>query len=514
MSNFAMNDPLARLGIDRAALEQLFAADPEIAKSLQATGLNNLGNATGADALTLPSLDNELQLAVTNDRNQLLALQNLKHQTVGNLSHTYPVQSRTGDSELGTAFGAETVLPDVNNFVPWRNTRALKIVRAVSQTYLSAILSKTINLPGSTGGMHGHNLMSTVLEALTHVEHIFWHGNSDICAFQPDSIIKQISDFNTQNLPLNGQQPIYDARGSKLVEQVGTDYQLKLIEEACLIAYKNGGHPSGVVFPAALAPQVKEYINEKIRYVDTGQNGGSLTQTPNRYPTSYGFNLSLAAGQKELAGPARFMGVKNEVVVSKTSSTRPAAPTIKSATAAAAASGNVSQFATADAGSYMYSVHGISDKGEIGPGTTLSSAKAIAAGQQLTLVLTPAGGGSPKTAGFLIARSTKGKTKTKEMIRIPAATSGDTTFVDLNAELPGTAYALLTSPEYARHLFLGISMPNSLMSGARTGESQEAKLVNLELARTDASIRHLIIGFYSPDVVVPHKFTLIKNIGV
>ena len=506
---------LEQLGIDEAALAQLVAANPEVLKSLQASGLTDLGTATGADALTLPSLDNEVQMVVTNDRNQLKGLQKVRHEKVGNLAHTYPVQPRTGGTDIGLGFGPEADLPPVNDFAVYRQMRQLKFVSTIAQTFVSAQISKTPNFPGSgNNGMHAHNLVSTMLQLLTQVENGFWHGNSAVCEYQPDSIIKQIEDFNVQNLPLNGQRPIYDAQGAKLVELAGSNNKLKLLEEAALIAHDNGAMPTGLVYSAVLAQQMNDYIEDRIRFVGNAESGVAVSQIPKLYPTPFGFGLAITPGSNTLSGPARFLQPKKKVVVSPSSKTRPAAPTIKSATAAAAAAGNTSKFKSGDAGAYNYEVHGVSASGEIGPGTKLSSAKAIAAGQQLTLILTPAGSGSAKTAGFLIARSEKGKTDTKEMIRVPAASSGDTTFVDLNHERPGTAYALLTSPEYARHLFLGINPGRSLMSGAKVDGGSEAMVIMMELARVNASIRHLMCSFYSPDLMVPYTWVLIKNIGV
>ncbi|MEM9423273.1 MAG: hypothetical protein AAF975_00620 [Spirochaetota bacterium] len=507
-------NPLEQFRIDEAALNQIVAANPEVEKSLAAGGLTNLSDATGGTALTVPSLDNELKLAITNDQNELMALKHLRQDVVGNLAHTYPVQAQTGDSELGSAFRPETQLSEPNVISPWRNTRTLKFAQNVAQTFMSAVLSDSVRTPGAGENLHAHNMLSAVLQLLTNIEWAGWQGDSDVCALQPDSIFKQIEDFNTQRLPLNGERPVYDAQGARLVELVGSDYKLKIIEEAALIAYKNGAAPTGLVYPAALAKQMQDYIQEKLRFMPQDGVAVPLTAAAQSYPTAYGFQLGLAKG-KSLAGPARFLQVKGEVVESKDTASRPKAPTFTSATAANAASGKVSKFLSSDAGAYKYDIYPISEYGEIGPRATGGSKTAtVAAGQQVTLVMSPASNPSATTAGFLIARSSKDGSVLKEMIRIKAEASGTTTFVDLNEERPGTARALLVSPDYARNLFLGLNPAGGMPTASQVDKSQLAKVINLELGRMNASLRNLVCAFTSPDITVPYKHVLIKNIAV
>ena len=505
---------LQQLGLDEQALKQIFEANPgvynNIFKSLQNEGLGDLTNATGGTALSLPSLDSFLNMAITNEKNELKALQNLPQLTVGNLLFSYAVQSLTGGSELGTGFIPEEKVSEPNKIKTFRKGVYLKFVQDVAQTYFSSIMSENVAFPEGND-IRGHNMMNSVLNIMTQIEYCFFHGDSSILQHQFDGIVQQILNYDEQRLPLGGKKPIYDARGSKLVEQVGSTYQLKVLEEAIEIAYKNNAKPPALIYPGVISKQMQEYVQEKLRIVPN--NSGSamtpLTQVAAQYPTSYNFVLNLLGGKGTLAGPQRFFKTKGPVRESAHSDKKPSKPSKFTLAIANKSANETSLFSTSDAGTYKYQIYPLGEYGEIGTPSDISSGQVVAAGRKVTITIKQADSGAD-TVGFIICRTERNKEIMYEMTRVTVAANGDTIVTDLNENLPNTAQALLISPDYLRFLFLGIGQ--KIFSDGR--REQGSKIISMPLGRENASNRDLVCAFCAADLTVVHSCVLINNLGL
>lgn len=110
---------------------------------------------------------------------------------------------------------------------------------------------------------------------------------------------------------------------------------------------------------------------------------------------------------------------------------------------AVAAGGASSKFGAGHAGNYYYAVAGINAKGQ--SAGTVSLVAAVAAGDGVTLTITPSAGGTE--TGYVIYRSRRNGTNAiadmRQMIRIPKAQAGNTVFVDRNEDIPGTSKAYI-----------------------------------------------------------------------
>ena len=73
-----------------------------------------------------------------------------------------------------------------------------------------------------------------------------------------------------------------------------------------------------------------------------------------------------------------------------------------------------------------------------------AAAVTVAAGKSVTITITPDSNGARAT-GFIITRSKADGSELMEMCSVPAAAEGNTTYEDVNADLPGTASIILLS---------------------------------------------------------------------
>jgi hypothetical protein len=192
--------------------------------------------------------------------------------------------------------------------------------------------------------------------------------------------------------------------------------------------YEAGGDANKLFFPPILGMDIQELARDRIRF---GVNDRNMTPVFDSYPTPYG---TVQFGEDE--GADKFYRVKGIISPNGSAQMRPNAPSVTAAAASAAGS----RFLAADAGNYRYTLHAVNQYG-ISVGTPLSAAIAVAAGNGVTLTITP-DADKPGT-GFIICRSKAGGTEVMELTRIGRDTQNPTTvFVDLNEELPGTASML------------------------------------------------------------------------
>ena len=114
-------------------------------------------------------------------------------------------------------------------------------------------------------------------------------------------------------------------------------------------------------------------------------------------------------------------------------------------TAAAAANEATSRFNAPRAGAYFYHVAGLNERGE---STVVTTAQVtVAAGGRITLTIQPSAGG--QETGYAIYRSRQNGTNApadaRLIKRVPKAGSGNTTFVDVNREIPGATMAAMVN---------------------------------------------------------------------
>jgi hypothetical protein len=185
-----------------------------------------------------------------------------------------------------------------------------------------------------------------------------------------------------------------------------------------------------VFYPLILGQDIQELCRDRLRFGTDDERMATVFKT---YPTLFG-PLAIAGAD---AGPDKMFKPKGVIKPGGIAGAIPSAP---ASVTVAADTVDGSQFVAADAGNYTYMVCAVNEYG-ISEGKSPAAAVAVAAGDGVTLTITPAAT-NPGT-GFIICRSLKGKTDVMEMARIGLDEQNATTvYVDLNDDLPGTAEML------------------------------------------------------------------------
>lgn len=189
-----------------------------------------------------------------------------------------------------------------------------------------------------------------------------------------------------------------------------------------------------------------------------------------------------SSGTVKLEG-SRFLTAKFQPAAAR--SVGPAAPA--SVTAA-----NAGGTTSLPAGTYVYYVTSVNEKGESGS-TTATGTLTYAAGDQVTLTITPPGSGTVRY--FNVYRNNAGQSAAaaKFIGRVALASGATTAFVDLNNRLPGHSVAFLVQND--------------------TMEMKElAPFSRMKLAVTDLSLPEAHFRFCCLAVMQPRKNVLVDNI--
>ena len=245
-----------------------------------------------------------------------------------------------------------------------------------------------------------------------------FHGDSSIVPTEFDGFLAAIKKANSED------RNIIDLKGATI-----GSYGEKLFEEVAAKVRNNGGFIDKALFPVVLAKDIKELFADRQRYIMNNALPNYSVPTLPPYGTAVGANIALDG---EEAGADMFYEVKGKVVAEGDSTRRPAAP----ASVTASASGSGSSFAGTDAGDYTYTVHAVNQYG-ISAGTSIAAAVTVAAGNKVTLTITP--GSGVVATGFIICRSKKDGREVMEMDKVANSGNATTTYEDTNDELPGTA---------------------------------------------------------------------------
>jgi hypothetical protein len=154
-------------------------------------------------------------------------------------------------------------------------------------------------------------------------------------------------------------------------------------------------------------------------------------------------------------------------------------------------------FTAAEAGTYNYSVVAVGFGGKSAKVANAAAATVTAVNNLVTVTITD-GAGAPTPRYYEVFRTeASGALGTERLIgRVRRDSSGTTTFVDANAELPGTTYAILFQ-----------------MNLEAVSFKQLAPMVKIPLATVDTSIRWMQLVYGVPVLYTPGKILLMKNIG-
>lgn len=320
------------------------------------------------------------------------------------------------------------------------------------------------------------------IETITQaIEHLIFHGNSSVVDTEFDGFISSV-----KKLP-ETKQSILDLKG----KSIGS-YGEKLFDDIAFKVREKGGFIEKALYPIALGKDVKELFEDRQRYIMNNSVANFSYPSLPPYGTAVGANIALDG---EGAGGDMFYEVKGKVQAEGDVMTRP--QPVASVTASAATNAK-SKFVATDAGDYKYTVHAVNASG-ISAGVDVTAVVSVAAGDGVTLTITPASTGAAAT-GFIICRSAKDGTEVYEMDSIGIdTTSATTSYVDLNEELPGTASMLF--------------LPKASLSPAYD-LAQLLPVCTYPLYPTDkAETPFLILAYIALAVKAPERVGLVKNIA-
>lgn len=383
----------------------------ELQKALSAGYGTDSAQFTGGRALIPENLESEVINVVSQLKEDCKVMNQVKKTPVKSTVHEVNLRTGHGDFRFVTvAEGGQSL--DTNqelerkpfNMKYMQTRRSVTKQMEVAETFEGALASEKI------AGVE------TIVKS---AEYQCFHGDSAIVPTEFDGFLAAI------NKAKEADRNIIDLKGAK----IGT-YGETLFDDIATMVFEQGGGLETALFPPVLAKDIKELFKDRIRF--TVMDSQASMQALPSYPTAIGSTIKFTG---EGAGADKFYRVKGVVNAAGDPLKRPAAPA--SVTAVAAGSG--SRFAASDAGDYLYTVHAVNSYG-ISAGTAVAAAVVVAAGNKVTLTITPGSGVS--ATGFIICRSKKDGTHVMEMDSVANSGAATTDYVDVNAELPGTASML------------------------------------------------------------------------
>jgi hypothetical protein len=388
-----------------AGVESASMSEQELAKALSAGYGTDASQFMGGRALEVQDIEATMINAMREQREDCKLMNLVKKHPVHSTVHEYNRRTDVGEHENLTA--DEGGGSEDNDQTIKRVTRNIKYLQD-----RRAVTDQMELVDGYENALESEKITGT-LNVLKGAEFLNFHGDSKVVPTQYDGLIAQILNDPIAN--------VKDLRGKSI-----TSYGEKALNEMTRMIYERGGDANLLFFPPVLAEQIQDLVRDRLRF---GTDDKRATLVVDQYPTPYGSTLHFGAE----AGSDKLFKVKGPVFPNGKVDKRPNPPT---SVAAAAANNTDSRFLAGDAGDYDYAVHAVSKYG-VSSGTKISAAIAVAAGKAVSLTITP-DDDKPGT-GFIITRSSKDGTVLMEVCRIANSGSATTVFVDLNADLPGTA---------------------------------------------------------------------------
>lgn len=336
--------------------------------------------------------------------------------------------------------------------------------------------------------------VSAVMRVSKGTERTLFHGDSDCSPKQYDGLLKILRDSaaNTE-VDEKLRATRIDVRGLEIGEKstdLGIDVGEALFDEISEKVYNKGGDLAEAYFPPVLARQFKAMYSDRLRFT-TKDSQFTMDKLPN-IVTAVNSTIRIV----DDCGADKMFKVKGPIVAAGDDTKKPYQPTSITGTPSESSTSN---FTTGFAGNYIYAVHAINAYG-ISAERAVVSAVTVAAGEKVTLTITPNADG-PAPTGYIITRTNAGGSTLMEMVRIKANSKNAITYVDENNDLPGTASIVLLTPS-----------TDEMKPNASFG--QLMGMSNFDLP-TDSSLAHRgVVALYGMlEVRAPEFCGIIDNVG-
>lgn len=327
------------------------------------------------------------------------------------------------------------------------------------------------------GNVIAQETQNGTMELMRDIERDLFFGRASLDSVQWDGLEAQIEAGA-------GTGTIIDMRGQPLNEEVLIDAALT-IQDA-----PNFGTPTHLFMNPKVHADLLKTFFPKARYDLFDKAGEGMVGLGVRGYTSPAGDVQFVPNVfLDDGGGVSGLGAAGNAAL------RPASPTIS--TAAAAGASGASQFVASDAGNYFFWVRAVNQFGASAPVQVNAATLAVAAGDAVTVGVTPGGGNIP--AFYEVYRTLAGgaASTARRILRVAnTAGAGALTITDVNAAIPGCTTAFLFQ-----------------MNSDNMSFKQLAPLVRRPLAAIDTSIRWLQLLYGTPVVYSPRRNVIFRNVG-
>lgn len=458
----------------------------ELEKALEAGYGTDAAAYTQGRALQREDLEATLVSVLDVKQNDCKVFHKLHKQPVSSTVHQVNRQTGVGDDEFLFVNEGEMASEGQPDFE-----------RKIYETkYLSSKwqVSHPLTLTNNAENPINAQKVSAVMRVTKATEGAIFHGDSSVDNKKYDGLLKIIRDSAADTSKADRLRATrMDVRGLEIGEKdttLGIDAGEALFDEMAEKVFNKGGDLAEAYFPPILAGQFKRMYSDRLRFT-TSNYEFTMEKLPN-IVTAVNSTIKI----RDDAGADKMFKVKGPVYAAGDTTKRPNACT---SIAGVAASSSDSKFTSGFAGNYIYGVHAINSYGYAAE--VASSSVAVAAGEKVTLTITPDSNGAVPT-GYIITRTNAGGSQLMEMIRIPNTNgTGTTTYVDLNEDLPGTASIVLLTPSTDE------MKPNASFA-------QLMGMSNFDLP-TDSSLAHRgVVALYGMlELRAPEYCAIVDNVG-
>ncbi|RKP44671.1 hypothetical protein [Pararobbsia silviterrae] len=393
----------------------------ELQKSLEAGYETDVDGMTGGSALRIQSLDLNLQATV--QQNHHFVLFNMlpkpratavldewteQHDIGGFLGSTFNTQDGAAQQTNGNY---ERMVGQVKYMTTYRS---IPIVLQRQNNIVDATAIETTN---------------GTKQLLTDIEFTMFEGDSSVVPLSFDGIYAQINSLDSDD-------HIIDLAGAPLnsIDAIATAAEV-------IYGYGNFGRATDIFIPPSVQTDLNQDLDPAFRVLlNQGAQNTVRGTSVSGIQTTYGeikTRNDVFIRDDKLKKPFETVSPALQAIAAA-NAFKPATVT---PTAVATEVGSAWQ--ASQAGNYYYAVAGINQNGQ--SQALVSAQVAVVSGGAVSLAIAASAGGTE--TGYVIYRGrlngTNALTDMREMIRIPKATGGTTTYVDTNSEIPGSTRAYI-----------------------------------------------------------------------
>jgi hypothetical protein len=400
----------------------------ELQKSLNAGYGSEMSSLQGGSALRIQSLDTTLQATVQD--NQHFSLFNaLPKPKATAVLDEWTEQSSIGGF-LGDSFNDQDGAADETSGEYARRVGKVKYMTTYRK--IPIVLQSQNNITDAVA----LETVNGTKQLLSSIEFSLFEGNDLVMP-------KSFAGLRQQMEELNSADHIIDMRGEPM-----NDISPIARAAETVFGYGNFGKITDLYLPPSVQTDLNISLDPAFRVaLDNTPNSISYGTHVRAIQTSYGAIATkndVFIRDEKMQKPFETRNALHATRAVANASFKPAAMT-----AVAAAGDATSQWAAGQAGTYVYFVTGINEKGETQTTAATGGAVTVAAGNKVTLTITASAAGTE--TGYVIYRGRKNGTAAlsdvREMTKI-AKTGASTVHVDNNQDIPGStsSYALNLSP--------------------------------------------------------------------